>query len=139
VGIDESLRILFIAGVLLALILIYSREICGDILNFDWDPESGIQYPGWTIEHPVSYFRELRLQFFWVKNIKFFDADPRSGVFSTRDPDKHHGFATLLSFKEEKIIQQAFVHLRAFFAYIASPVEMFRSSNLIKGPFSQED
>jgi hypothetical protein len=37
-------------------------------------------------EHPRSYFRELRKQFFGLKIHKFFDADPGSGNFLTLDP-----------------------------------------------------
>jgi hypothetical protein len=31
-------------------------------------------------EQTGSYFREPKKQFFWVKILKFFDADPRSGM-----------------------------------------------------------
>jgi hypothetical protein len=39
-------------------------------------------------EHPGSYFRELREQFFGLKILKFFysDPDPGSGIFLTLDP-----------------------------------------------------
>ncbi len=56
-------------------------------------------------EHLGSYFRELRTNFFWSKILKFFDADPGSGIFLIRDRgwtelgsriwDKHLGSATL--------------------------------------------
>jgi hypothetical protein len=36
-------------------------------------------------EHPGSYFRELRNNF-WVKRLKFFDADADPGFFLTLDP-----------------------------------------------------
>jgi hypothetical protein len=45
-------------------------------------------------EQPGSYFRELRNNF-WVKIIKFFDADPRSGMDKIRLRDKHPGSAIL--------------------------------------------
>jgi hypothetical protein len=35
---------------------------------------------GMNIEQPGSYFRELRKQFFGVKILKFFDADPGYGM-----------------------------------------------------------
>jgi hypothetical protein len=66
-------------------------------------PGSGILY-----EQPGSYFLELRNHFFGVKTLKFFDADPGSGMETVqiRDPgwkkvgsgirDKHPGSATLL-------------------------------------------
>jgi hypothetical protein len=38
---------------------------------FDPDPGSGS-----GMNNPGSYFRELRNQFFGVKTLKFFDADP---------------------------------------------------------------
>ncbi len=40
-------------------------------------------------EHPGLYFREIRSNFFGLKIIKFFDADPDpgSGIFLTLDPD----------------------------------------------------
>jgi hypothetical protein len=62
-------------------------------------------------EQPESYFLELRnhfFGFFWVKILKFFDADPGSGIRDgdSSDPgsgmeksrirDKHSGSATLL-------------------------------------------
>ncbi len=45
---------------------------------------------------------------FWVKILKFFDADPGSGIFLTLDPgwrkfggtDKHPGSATLTAVKK---------------------------------------
>jgi hypothetical protein len=39
-------------------------------------------------EQPESYFRELRNLFFWVSILKFFDADPGSGMEKIwiRDP-----------------------------------------------------
>jgi hypothetical protein len=37
-------------------------------------------------EQPRSYFRELRNNF-WVKRLKFFDADPGSGM-EILDPDR---------------------------------------------------
>jgi hypothetical protein len=36
-------------------------------------------------EHPESYFRELRNNF-WVKILKFFDVGPDPGIFLIRDP-----------------------------------------------------
>jgi hypothetical protein len=42
---------------------------------------------------PGSYFRELRNRF-WVKILKFFDADP--GWKKVRIRDKYHGSATLI-------------------------------------------
>jgi hypothetical protein len=36
-------------------------------------------------EHPGSYILELKNKF-WVKILKFFDADPGSGIFMTLDP-----------------------------------------------------
>jgi hypothetical protein len=45
-------------------------------------------------EHPGSYFRELR-QNFWVKILKFFDADPES--FWPWIRDVYPGSATLIS------------------------------------------
>jgi hypothetical protein len=58
--------------------------------------ESGIRI--WD-EHLESYFRELRNNF-WVKILKFFDADadpePRSGMEKNRIRDKHLGSATLI-------------------------------------------
>jgi hypothetical protein len=59
-------------------------------------------------EQPRSYFLELRNHFFGVKILKFFDADPGSGLETVRirDPgwkkvgsrirDKHPGSATML-------------------------------------------
>ncbi len=58
-------------------------------------------------EQPGSYFLELRNHFFWVKILKFFDADPGYWMETVRirDPgwkkvgsairDKHPGSATL--------------------------------------------
>jgi hypothetical protein len=58
-------------------------------------------------EQPGSYFLELRNHFLWVNILKFFDADPGSGMETVRirDPggkkvgsgilDKHTGSATL--------------------------------------------
>ncbi len=53
-----------------------------------------------------AHFSESLEQFFWLKILKFFDADPESGIFSTpwirdsgcehSDPDKHSGSATIL-------------------------------------------
>jgi hypothetical protein len=57
-------------------------------------------------EQPRSYFRELRSHFFGVKILKFFDADPESGMeririwdgkIRIRAPDKYPGSATLLN------------------------------------------
>jgi hypothetical protein len=47
-------------------------------------------------EHPGSYFRELRNNFFWLKIIKFFDADPDLGwkKFGSGIRDKHPGSNT---------------------------------------------
>jgi hypothetical protein len=50
-------------------------------------------------EQPGSYFLELR-NHFWVKILKFFDADPEwkqfgSGMEKSRIRDKHPGSATL--------------------------------------------
>jgi hypothetical protein len=47
-------------------------------------------------EQPGSYFVELRNHFFGVKTLKFFDADPGSGMEKSRIRDKHPGSATLL-------------------------------------------
>jgi hypothetical protein len=38
--------------------------------------------PGIRDEQPRSYFLELRNPFFWVKILKFFDADPGSGIWN---------------------------------------------------------
>jgi hypothetical protein len=63
---------------------------------------SGIRH-----EQPGSYFLELRNHFFGVKILKFFDADPGSGMETVRVrdsgwkkvgsgiQDKHPGSATL--------------------------------------------
>jgi hypothetical protein len=51
-------------------------------------------------EQPGSYFLELRnhfFVFFWVKILKFCDADPGSGMEKSRIRDKHPGSATLLT------------------------------------------
>jgi hypothetical protein len=56
------------------------------------DSGSGMNNP------PGSYFLELRNHFFWVKTLKFFDADPGSGMETVRirDPGwKKVGSATL--------------------------------------------
>jgi hypothetical protein len=37
-------------------------------------------------EQPRSYFRELR-NYFWVKLLKFFDADPGSGIWDGKNSD----------------------------------------------------
>jgi hypothetical protein len=54
-------------------------------------------------DQPGSYFRELRIQFFWVKMLKLFDSDPGSGMgkirIRIRIRDKHPGSATLLGAK----------------------------------------
>jgi hypothetical protein len=56
-------------------------------------------------EHPESYFRELRNNFFWLKILKFFDADPDPGSrnhfgpiekFGSGINNKHPGSATLI-------------------------------------------
>jgi hypothetical protein len=47
-------------------------------------------------EQPGSYFLELRNHFFWVKILKFFDADPGSRMEKSRIRDKHPGSATLI-------------------------------------------
>ncbi len=47
----------------------------------DPDPQQKIKIRIWD-EHPRSYFREIG-NFFWVKILKFFDADP--GIFLTLD------------------------------------------------------
>jgi hypothetical protein len=53
------------------------------------DPGFGAVKIRFRDEHPGSYFRELRKNF-WVQNsvLKFFDVDPNpgSGIFLTRDP-----------------------------------------------------
>jgi hypothetical protein len=43
-------------------------------------------------EQPGSYFLELRNPFFGVKILKFFDAEPGSGMEKSRirDPDPQH-------------------------------------------------
>jgi hypothetical protein len=51
-------------------------------------------------EQPRSYFPELRnhfIGFFGVKILKFFDADPGSGMEKSVIRDKHPGSATLVS------------------------------------------
>jgi hypothetical protein len=45
---------------------------------------SGIQIRD---EQPRSYFRELRNHFFGIKILKFFDADPRSGIRDGKNLD----------------------------------------------------
>jgi len=79
----------------------------------DPDPGSGMgrksaSGSGIRDEQPGSYFLELRNHFCWVKILKFFDANPGSGMETVliRDPgwkkvgsrirDKHPGSATLL-------------------------------------------
>jgi hypothetical protein len=67
-------------------------------------------------EQTVSYFLELRKPFLLVKILKFFDADPGSGMetIRIRDPgmeksrirDKHPGSATLLTNLEFKVKKQ---------------------------------
>jgi hypothetical protein len=50
-------------------------------------------------EHTGKHISESLETIFWVKIIKFFDADPDPGIFSTLDPsirDKHPGSATLI-------------------------------------------
>jgi hypothetical protein len=54
----------------------------------DPDPGSGDEQPG-------SYFLELRKPFFWVKILKFFDADPGWEKVGSGIRDKHPGSATL--------------------------------------------
>jgi hypothetical protein len=39
-------------------------------------------------EHPGSYFREHRKNFWGLKILKLFDADPGSGIFLTLDPGR---------------------------------------------------
>jgi hypothetical protein len=46
------------------------------------NPDTGIRIRG---EHPRSFFGELRNSF-WLKTLKFFDADPGPGIFLTLDP-----------------------------------------------------
>jgi hypothetical protein len=72
-----------------------------------FDPGSGIRDRKIQDEHPRSYFRELRNNFFGLKICKFFDEEPDSGsgIFFTLDPgsgmekfgsgirDKHPGSA----------------------------------------------
>jgi hypothetical protein len=48
-------------------------------------PGSGIRD-----EQPGSYFLELRNLFFWVKILKFFDADPGWRQFGSGIPDPQH-------------------------------------------------
>jgi len=58
-------------------------------------------------EHPVSNFREFRINFWGFKILKFFHADLDLGIFLTLDPgwkkfgfgirDKHPGSATLVT------------------------------------------
>jgi hypothetical protein len=51
------------------------------------DPGFGIRDisgSGIRDEHPGSYFREFR-KIFRIKILKFFDANPGSGIFLTRD------------------------------------------------------
>jgi hypothetical protein len=43
----------------------------------------------------MNNFLELKNHFFWVKILKFFDADPGSGMEKSRIRDKHPGSATL--------------------------------------------
>ncbi len=64
-------------------------------------PGSGIRDPGWVksqdpdqgsgirVEQPRSYFLELRNHFLGLKILKFFDADPGSGMKTIwiRDPE----------------------------------------------------
>jgi hypothetical protein len=83
------------------------------VLFWPLDPGSGMgrksaSGSGIRDEQPGSYFLELQKPFFWVKILKFFDADPGSGMETVRirDPgwiivgsgirDKHPGSATLL-------------------------------------------
>ncbi len=54
------------------------------------DPGTGIRD-----EQPGSCFLELRNHYFWVKTLKFFDADSGSGMETVRIRDKHPGSATL--------------------------------------------
>ncbi len=59
--------------------------------------------PGWVKkiririrdEQPGSYFGELRNNFFGVKILKFFDADPGSGIEKIRIRDENPGSATM--------------------------------------------
>jgi hypothetical protein len=54
----------------------------GSGLEKNLDPDPGIRIQG---EHPRSFFRELRNSF-WLKTLKFFDADPGPGIFLALDP-----------------------------------------------------
>jgi hypothetical protein len=91
-------------------------------------------------EQPRSYFRELR-NYFWVKILKFFDADPGSGIRDGKnsDPgwkklapgigDKHPTSATLfLSVVKLKMVAVSLPDLLGFFktCWIASKHEMHK-------------
>jgi hypothetical protein len=64
-----------------------------------------------------SYFRELRNRIFWIKILKFFDADPGSGnlfdhesemeKFRSWIRDKHPGSATVVHLSEFLLFCQA--------------------------------
>ncbi len=47
------------------------------------------------MHNPDEYFRELKKTIFWVEKLKFFDADPGSGMEKIRIRDKHPRSATL--------------------------------------------
>ncbi len=51
--------------------------------------------PGWTLNNP-NHISESLDTLFWAKILKFFDADPGSGMEKIRIWDKHPGSATLI-------------------------------------------
>jgi hypothetical protein len=78
-----------------------SNQCCGAFLT----PGSGIRDPGWVkskdpdsgsgMNNPDHISQSLETIFF-IKILKFFNADPGSGMEKSRIRDKHPGSATLI-------------------------------------------
>jgi hypothetical protein len=63
---------------------------------------SWIRDTGW-VKNPGSYSESLEI-IFWVKILKYFDADPGSGMEKIQIRDRHPGSATLATCEILKMI-----------------------------------
>jgi hypothetical protein len=71
----------------------------GSGMGKNQDPGSGMNNP--------DHISESLKTFFWVKILKFFDADPGSGMDRIQIRDKHPGSATLVKCLK---CRKAFLH-----------------------------
>ncbi len=71
-------------------------------------------------EQPGSYFLELRNHFFWVKTLKFFDADPGSGIRDGDSSDPGSGM------EKRRIRDPGSATLREFYDFFNFFLFLFR-------------